>query len=95
MTELEQRLAIHGARGLDVKVCPIHHQVECCGRNIPNYPHDLNAMHDATAKLHYDELPYFVAHCRDIAHRENQPDVLMRAKDYTEAFLKTKGLWKD
>lgn len=51
MNKNAQRIAIAKALGLDVKLCPVHHAYECCGRKIPNYLEDLNAMHLAENSL--------------------------------------------
>lgn len=102
MTETEQRIAI--AEWCGKKRCPVHLGFECCGQTVPDYLHDLNAMHEVekglmgvgplrrTRCLTYSDLLY------QITRRNPRDDEWVfhaTAAERAEALLKTIGKWKD
>lgn len=43
--DLNEKIAV--LCGLDAKMCPFHLSRSCCGRSLPKYCSDLNAIHEA------------------------------------------------
>lgn len=70
------RLRIAELCGRDVKACPVHGMIECCGRGkLPNYPEELNACHEAMACLQsIDWMEQFSKHLFQIVDGERFPD---------------------
>lgn len=102
MTYDAQRIAIAEACGwylLDMEDAPSKRPVDkiCVLRieHLPDYPHDLNAMHDAEQLLldEPDAWPHYVEYLHRIAPRPLT--IRADASKRAEAFLRTKGLWKD
>lgn len=100
MNKDAQRIAIAKALGLDVKLCPVHHAYECCGRKIPNYLEDLNAMHLAEEWLESNRANLCLSYTIQLKHviykngivgdwRYIHATTSQRAK----AFLEVLGLW--
>jgi hypothetical protein len=51
LSDEELRVKVAELDGEDVKICPVHQSRYCCGRSFPNYPHDLNAVHEVEARF--------------------------------------------
>jgi hypothetical protein len=67
---------------------------------IPDYPNDLNAMHEAeiAADLYsYPRRERYLGRLQDIINAEGteRPFMCATAAQRAEAFLKTLGLWKE
>ena len=68
---------------------------------IQNYCADLNAMHDAEESLSHNERVNFLAHLEssvigsEFLALRHWPRVHATARQRAEAFLRTKGLWKE
>ncbi len=90
MTPEAQRIAIGAACGLDTKRCPIHHSHTCCGRFIPNYTGDLNAMNEAEKAVLLGNVGWV-----HYSHVLLDDDIHTSAARRAEAFLRTLGLWKE
>lgn len=89
MTEEEQRIAIAESFGyLQAKHGP---------DLVPDYLHDLNAMHEAEKQLvmppHEKPFCVYIDWLVKITKRINPIDAT--ASQRAEAFLRVKGLWKD
>lgn len=99
MTETEQRIAIAGWCGF--KRCPIHLGYECCGNSIPDYLHDLNAMHEAEKHLHGSDYEYHNDPVKYRQWHEYQYHLMSffgcsaTAAQRAKSLLKTIGKWKD
>jgi len=109
MTEEAQQIAIAEACGFCFCRSEVSGGAEqwhdCDGEivhTIPNYPNDLNACHEMEKTLTNDQLSHY---CLTVLPRVcdmTQPmngnitaAVTATAPQRCEAFLKTKGLWKD
>lgn len=108
MTHEDQKIAIAEACGMNIKRCPIHLQRECCGRKIPDFLGDLNAMHEAEKALTNAQRRYYSEMLVKVhpLHYDPTKDVNdlymkiflianMTAAQRAEAFLKTIGKWKE
>ena len=68
---------------------------------VPDYPHDLNAMHEAENALTLEEHSYYrenlamVVGFTDISPNGGRAYVSATAAQRAEAFLKTLGLWEE
>ena len=61
---------------------------------IPNYCHDLNAMHDAEKELSYDEIQSYKRKLNRVCGPATHP-IFAEASERAEAFLRTIGKWRD
>ena len=69
---------------------------------LPDYPNDLNAMHEAESSISPAQIPQWIKNLADIAIKQacygpcdhSYWIVMSTARQRAEAFLKTKGLWK-
>lgn len=107
MTDEAINIAIAEACG--ARQCPIHHGWECCGQIVRNYVADLNAMAQAEDALKDDDERLKYSHelactCTpkdNNAYRSNLQWALVwtwiraTARNRAEAWLRTKGLWKE
>lgn len=68
------------------------HLVATC----PDYPSDLNAMHEAEKEIIHDGDLWnsYETNLRRICHKAGQPVVSATDAQRAEAFLKTLNLWK-
>ena len=67
-------------------------------RKLPDYLNDLNAMHEAERTLNENERACYIQWLVKIAERDKPPffhAVIATAPQRVEAFLKTKGLWRE
>jgi hypothetical protein len=71
---------------------------------LPDYRNDLNAMHEAQAELHSDELRHYCMSLTDVCiggthmptnYEEMWPMIRAIASQRAEAFLRVKGLWRE
>lgn len=104
MTPEAQRIAIAESYGLDVKVCGIHLQRDCCRRKrMPDFLNDLNACAEMEKTLSEDECEGYHSAIDSILGRDdgqfNYPAQSYffhaTAAQRCEAFLRVKGLWQD
>lgn len=73
--------------------------------DIPDYCHDLNAMHEAEKVLDYEQCEAFANTVADIVHAENREKdypfpwgfarIHATARQRAEAFLRTLGKWEE
>lgn len=64
-------------------------------REIPDYIHDLNAIHEAEKVLTDNQLVNYYRHLRDICGEWVIDAVRATAAQRAEAFLRTLNLWQD
>lgn len=100
MTDELMRAKIAEQCGFEVKLCPIHHSYECCGRKLPDYPNDLNACHQAEKYLDTagDELQRYAGHLWLAMNGSDEAfvgTIHATARHRSEAFLRVKRLWED
>jgi hypothetical protein len=107
MNPEQQQIAIAKAHGRvqrpDGSWFPIGKDYGSAG--IPNYPFDLNAMHEAVSIFDYDQADQFEDHLCDICKRSNDEKenpapwrfavVNATASQRAEAFLRTIGKWEE
>lgn len=63
---------------------------------IPNYPADLNAMHDAEATLTSGYWDRYAQWLRELTHSNRRFLIAhATARQRAEAFLRVKGLWEE
>jgi len=97
MTEQEQRIAIAEYLGWNRNVfghwqSPIDKDVFVDVDGLPDYLHDLNAMHDAEEFLSGLEWEHYF---NLIQSTGKATGVRATAAQRSQAFLRTKKLWKD
>ena len=111
MTEQDQQIAIAEAYGWERVENQVGDEMFACGdlccfeHRLPDYPRDLNAMHDACKRLDIRQRVMFYGHLYSIVQRElrmeNYEDsssfalVNATSGQRAEAFLRTIGKWKD
>jgi hypothetical protein len=98
MNEEQQRITIAKACGWtkisDWKAAGINgqHPTEPWTEVIPDYLHDLNAMHEAEKMLEADDNHAYGCYCIDL-QEEYGNTVHLTAAQRAEAFLRTIGKW--
>lgn len=116
MNEEEQRIAIAKAHGWTTKklpntwdtdldvywISPTGDPKAYKNDSLPDYPHDLNAIHAVLIVLTEPEQRICLGHIADIVGaRENAylapsfAALRATAAEWCEAFLRAKGLWKE
>jgi hypothetical protein len=98
----EQRIAIAEACGWRIEndaagffcIAPNDPEIGCNMECIPDYLHDLNAMHEAE-KI-FDDALYcrYINELCDVTIKGNNSMYMATAVQRAEAFLKTLNLWK-
>jgi len=105
MTETEQRIAIAESKGWH----SIHHggtvplgippgiraSAAMYEESLPNYLHDLNAIRGAVMTLPVANRHAVENNLFSIAHRNEQSFVELNAEDWSEAYLRAIGKWKE
>lgn len=101
MNEQQQRIAIAKVRGWE-KADHLglgwwrnpNEKTVCFESELPNYPFDLNAMHEVekVLGLKYDQ---WTRELRTICARDRRCVESATAAQRAEAFLKTLGLWEE
>jgi hypothetical protein len=88
LTPDKQKRMVHELSGHDAKLCPVHMMYECCGRRIPEYIYDLNAMFEAEKSLEGAKRGRYYEHLLDVV---TGPWSLIRltAAQRAEAFVQT------
>jgi hypothetical protein len=106
MTEEQQRIAIAEACGWKfIPVCcdgefspPQFTTVTPEGRHLcgyyPDYPNDLNAMHEAEMSLKQDDPHAYGCYC-DHLYEEHGNPVSLTARVRAKTFLETIGKWEE
>lgn len=99
MTDREINVAIHEARGLDVMSdgwIPSYNDPDNRGMAlvaehlpVPDYCHDLNAMHEAEDVLASDSIRCAITDYELLIEKRST------ARQRAEAFLRTVGKWKE
>ena len=101
MNPEQQRIAIAEACGVPIEDCPCPTCKEKprdrrTGKEIPGYPNDLNAMHEAEKVLSPQQwTDYVTLLCAMTRDRNGEGLVFATAPQRAEAFLITLGLWKE
>ena len=90
-TELEIYTAGHPQDDVLVGFAPDGHK---CKTPVPDYANDLNAMHEAEKTLTKEEFGDYYRRLRRIA-TPPAGCIHTSAPRRAEAFLRTKGLWKE
>ncbi len=69
----------------------------CIESSVPDYLHDLNAMHEAEKVLTDDQTKRYIETLCKQVHRQpgNQWGVMATAAQRAEAFLRTIGKWEE
>jgi hypothetical protein len=99
MNKEKQRIAIAEACGF--KCSEYSHELrQLVAQFIPDYLHDLNAMHEAMAHLEPDQVDQFAAELSgivwwDLTSNEVGHVANATAAQRAEAFLKTIGKWEE
>lgn len=97
MKQEQQRIAIAEACGITVRAdlsgyCNDHQG--CADWNvIPDYPNDLNAMHEAENKV-IRPMNLWYPYCLRLPGRKFTDSIGATAAQRAEAFLRTLGLWE-
>jgi hypothetical protein len=111
MIETEQQIAL--AKWSGIEPCPIHKGYTCdvttregCGYcpNLPDYVHDLNAVHEIEKKLNIKQQVWYLQKLTQVRFKEGVSGMICCMIDKTafataaqrcEALLKILGLWKE
>ena len=103
MNPEQQRITIAEACGwklhseLDKTLCAPH-QTDCPLVaeliTIPDYPNDLNAMHEAEKMFRNAIYCRYISELCDLTIKDNNCMYMATAAQRAEAFLKTLNLWK-
>ena len=62
---------------------------------VPNYPFDLNAMHEVEKAMNNNDWWKFVEHLTNICGRGTALGISATASQRAEAFLRTIGKWEE
>jgi hypothetical protein len=105
MNEFDLAIMIGKACGLK-EILPQEHSRPTARDNsgkviwLPNYLYDWNATHEMVQTLTEKERIQWLHHMGNISDKQQRPKInaeflLSPKKDWCEAFLRVKGLWKD
>jgi hypothetical protein len=88
MTPGAQCILIAKACGKDLKICPIHHSVTCCGRGaLPDYLNDLNAIQAAVLSQPHPFQDWFQSALNAQSFENGKLFCERSAKDWADAFI--------
>lgn len=95
MTPEQQRIAIAAACGIVSKDQwgPLYRTQYGVVRDCPDYPNDLNAMHEAEKMFRAAIYCRYISELCDLAIKDNNCMYMATAAQRAEAFLRTTGKW--
>lgn len=104
MSPEDQRIAIAQACGWVFKEGGVFYHSSGLLKHIPDYPNDLNAMHEAEKTLNAQQAEDFTAHLANAAQMKRTKATVnsdyfivahATAPQRAEAFLRTIGKWQE